>query len=301
MTPWGCHGRSGLVMIGAVLLQACRSNAVTPRTNESPAPLEAGDDDAPDAGDGAEREAEAGACAPAVGDDVPDELRPIEGELQLPLPPRDEAPFEVTADQDGFRSYPWRSQSADGQLALLQVMTQDENGQIGLSVEIRKVDSDTRVKRVVVTHPGECKKIAPSACDQLIKARLRPINAILAKQKWTGSVTYSPSPSEVVEHMNCDDPRITQRLRLPKLDIQFNPPRLRVLRADGRPIIDRSYHEWMPKNLRLPDCEALNRPYLNDISVDIERRVLSFSVFYCGGDTCEELPSHFHLYRLPKL
>lgn len=39
---------------------------------------------------------------------------------------------------------------------------------------------------------------------------------------------------------------MTQRLRLPPLQLFFSAPRLTVLRADSTPLPERDYPEWMP-------------------------------------------------------
>src|SRR5262249_47667799 len=111
--------------IAALLLAAmagghlcCHSNAVTSGIAESSAIRDAGSDAF--TGDGVTLEPDAGAdCAtPDAGADcatcappepeVPAALRPLEGRLVLPLPARDELPFEITATKDEFTSDPWR-------------------------------------------------------------------------------------------------------------------------------------------------------------------------------------------------
>src|SRR5262249_35168222 len=108
-------------------------------------------------------------------------------------------------------------------------------------------------------------------------------------------------PSSRLWRTRCRRSRRTTSWAGSKLQVKFKPPKLSILRGDGKPILERDYSDWWPANKRFPDCTLPNRPFVSLIGLDIKRRVLVVWINYCGNDTCQEPPAHFHVYRLPKL
>ncbi len=162
----------------------------------------------------------------------------------------DEAPFEVRATKSGFHGEPWRGLSADGKFILGRGEEHDEQDRLGLYVNIHDVDTGSLVHHIRLMHPGECASRSDQACDRIMSPRLRKVNAIVSKRLWTQLMGYTPAPKEVTDRQRCDGGDMTQRLRLPTLQLIFRAPRLTVLRADGTPLLERDYPEWMPKKIR---------------------------------------------------